>query len=77
MVERCDAGAARCIRDRIDFTLFGRLNRFILPTRNYERSVWPRRAASSFLATLDYFLLRLPGINRLGGTAVICGHAAK
>jgi len=59
------------------FRLFGRLDRFILPTDNYERSAWPRRAVSNFLATLDYFLLSLPGIKQLGGTAVMCGHPRK
>jgi 2-polyprenyl-3-methyl-5-hydroxy-6-metoxy-1,4-benzoquinol methylase len=59
------------------FTLLGRLNRFILPTGNYERSSWPRRAASNSLASLDYLLLSLPGIDRLGGTAVMHGHPRK
>ena len=59
------------------FSLFGRLDRFLLPTSNYERSVWARRAASNSLALLDYFLLTLPGISELGGTAVIFGHPLK
>jgi 2-polyprenyl-3-methyl-5-hydroxy-6-metoxy-1,4-benzoquinol methylase len=59
------------------FSLFGRLDRFILSRANYERSVWLRRAASNSLATLDYFLLSLPGINKLGGTAVMYGHPRK
>jgi 2-polyprenyl-3-methyl-5-hydroxy-6-metoxy-1,4-benzoquinol methylase len=59
------------------FSLVGRLDRFILPNGNYERSVWPRRALSNSVAMLDYLLLSLPGINRLGGTAVIYGHARK
>jgi 2-polyprenyl-3-methyl-5-hydroxy-6-metoxy-1,4-benzoquinol methylase len=56
------------------FNLFGRLDRFILPTASYERSSWPRRAVSNSLATLDYFLLSLPSIDQLGGTAVMYGH---
>jgi 2-polyprenyl-3-methyl-5-hydroxy-6-metoxy-1,4-benzoquinol methylase len=56
------------------FSMFGRLDRFILPASNYERSAWPRRAASNSLATLDHLLLSLPGLNRLGGKAVIYGH---
>ena len=59
------------------FNLFGRLDRFILPSANYERSAWSRRAVSNSLATLDYFLLSLPGINQLGGTAVMYGHPRK
>ena len=59
------------------FNLFGRLNRFVMPTQNYERSAWPRRAVSNSLATLDYFLLALPGISQLGGTAVMYGHPRK
>ncbi|MFL5636362.1 MAG: class I SAM-dependent methyltransferase [Gemmatimonadaceae bacterium] len=59
------------------FNLLGRLDRFVLPTQNYERSPWPRRAVSNSLATLDYFLLSLPGVNRLGGTAVMYGHPHK
>jgi 2-polyprenyl-3-methyl-5-hydroxy-6-metoxy-1,4-benzoquinol methylase len=59
------------------FNLLGRLNRFVMPTQNYERSSWPRRAASNTLATLDYFLLSVPGISRLGGTAVMYGHPRK
>jgi len=59
------------------FNLLARLNRFVIPTKNYERSAWPRRAVSNSLATLDYLLLALPGINRLGGTAVMYGHRRK
>jgi 2-polyprenyl-3-methyl-5-hydroxy-6-metoxy-1,4-benzoquinol methylase len=59
------------------FSLFGRLDRFILPAANYERAAWPRRAVSNCLATLDYFLLSLPGVSRLGGTAVMYGHPRK
>lgn len=59
------------------FSLFGRLDRFILPSSNYERSAWPRRAVSNSLATLDHFLLSRRGINKLGGKAVIYGHSNK
>ncbi len=59
------------------FHLLGRLNRFVLPTQNYERSAWPRRAVSNSLATLDYFLLSLPGIKQLAGAAVMYGHPRK
>ena len=59
------------------FRLLGRLDRFILTSGNYERSVWPRRATSNTIAVLDYLLLSLPGIDRFGGTAVIYGHPKK
>jgi 2-polyprenyl-3-methyl-5-hydroxy-6-metoxy-1,4-benzoquinol methylase len=59
------------------FSLFGRLDRFILLRSNYERSAWPRRAFSNSLAVLDYLLLSLPGIDQLGGTAVMYGHPKK
>jgi len=61
------------LRSRM-FTLFGRLDRFLLPDYNYERSSLWRRAVSGAIATLDYMLLSLPGIRRLAGTAVLYGH---
>jgi 2-polyprenyl-3-methyl-5-hydroxy-6-metoxy-1,4-benzoquinol methylase len=59
------------------FGLLGRLDRFILPNFNYERSAWHRRAISNFLATLDCVLLSVPGVDSLGGTAVLYGHRAE
>ena len=59
------------------FSPFGRLNRFIVPSHNYERSSLPRRALCSAIASLDYCLLSLPWLKNLGGTAVIYGHALK
>jgi 2-polyprenyl-3-methyl-5-hydroxy-6-metoxy-1,4-benzoquinol methylase len=59
------------------FSLFGRLDRFILPSFNYERSTWPRRAISNSLAMIDYLLLSVPGISQLGGKAVLYGHPHK
>ena len=59
------------------FSLFGRLDRFILPRHNYERSAPPRRALSNVIACLDYTLLSLPWVKNLGATAVIYGHAIK
>jgi 2-polyprenyl-3-methyl-5-hydroxy-6-metoxy-1,4-benzoquinol methylase len=56
------------------FALFSRLDRFVLPDHNYERSSPARRAVSSLLATIDYAILRIPGLGRLAGTAVIYGH---
>lgn len=59
------------------FALFGRLNRFILVNRNYERSAPLRRALCSILAVADYGLLSLPGVKRLGGAAVMHARVRK
>jgi len=56
------------------FSLFGRLNRFLLVRFNYERSPAVRRAAVSMLAVIDFALLSLPVIRNLGGYAVIYGR---
>jgi 2-polyprenyl-3-methyl-5-hydroxy-6-metoxy-1,4-benzoquinol methylase len=56
------------------FTLFGRLDRFILPDYNYERSSAPRRFVAGSIAAIDYALLSLPWVKRLGATAVMYGH---
>ncbi|NDQ56058.1 MAG: methyltransferase domain-containing protein [Acidipila sp.] len=59
------------------FALLGRLDRFILPNHNYERSALPRRALSNAIASVDYCLLSLPWVKNLGGTAVIYGHTQR
>ena len=56
------------------FTLLGRLDRFIIRDYNYERSSAWRRGVSNAIALLDALLLRMPGVRRLGGTAVIYGR---
>ena len=58
------------------FSLFGRLNRFILLRFNYERSSAIRRGLASLFAAIDYGLLSLPGIRNLGGYVVIYGRSA-
>lgn len=59
------------------FSLFGRLNRFILVDNNYERSPLLRRAMVNAIAWVDYGLLSLPWIQDLAGNAVIYGHVPE
>jgi 2-polyprenyl-3-methyl-5-hydroxy-6-metoxy-1,4-benzoquinol methylase len=59
------------------FSLLGRLDRFVLVNYNYERSPGWRRAISSALAAADAVFLRIPGVARLAGTAVLYGHARR
>ncbi len=56
------------------FSVFGRLDRFVLSDYNYELSATPRRALSSLLASLDYIALSVPVFQPLAGTCVIYGH---
>ena len=57
------------------FSLLDRLNRFVLVDHNYEGSSAPRRAVSSVLNSIDYAVLSIPGLKKLGGTSVMFGHA--
>jgi hypothetical protein len=59
------------------FSRLGRLDRFVLLNYNYERSPGWRRAISSAMAAADTMLLRLPGVGRLAGSAVLYGHARR
>jgi 2-polyprenyl-3-methyl-5-hydroxy-6-metoxy-1,4-benzoquinol methylase len=59
------------------FTLLGRLDRFVLVNYNYERSPWARRTISNCLAAFDVLALSIPGVRRMGGTAVMYGHPLK
>jgi 2-polyprenyl-3-methyl-5-hydroxy-6-metoxy-1,4-benzoquinol methylase len=56
------------------FSLLDRLNRFVLKDYDYERSSLPRRAVTNVLTGIDYVILSLPGLKRLGGTSVMYGH---
>jgi 2-polyprenyl-3-methyl-5-hydroxy-6-metoxy-1,4-benzoquinol methylase len=56
------------------FTMLGRLDRFVLRDYNYEGSAMPRRIVSSLLASADFVALRLPGLRKLAGTAVMWGR---
>src|SRR5205823_2687516 len=57
------------------YSLFGRLDRFILVNYNYERSSAVRRAIVGAIDLLDWALLSLPGPRNLAGTCVMHGHA--
>ncbi len=57
------------------FGLLGRLDRFVLAgCCSYEGSSWPRRAFANVTAAADRVLLALPGLARLGSSAVMWGH---
>jgi 2-polyprenyl-3-methyl-5-hydroxy-6-metoxy-1,4-benzoquinol methylase len=55
------------------FGLLGRLDQFILESFNYEKSSPLRRAAVNVTNALDWALLSLPGVSRLGSLAVMWG----
>lgn len=59
------------------YSLFGRFDRFILISHNYERSPLWRRALSNILHSLDFAFLSLPIIRNMGGQAVFYGHIPK
>ena len=59
------------------YGLFGRLDRFILTNFNYERSSFVRRTIVNAIDSIDYALLCLPFVNRLGGVCVIYGQPNK
>ena len=59
------------------FTLFGRLERFVLVHMNYEKSPRWRRRVADVLATVDATALRLPFVSPLSATAVLYGRPAK
>jgi 2-polyprenyl-3-methyl-5-hydroxy-6-metoxy-1,4-benzoquinol methylase len=59
------------------FDFLGRLDRFIIPTLNFEKSSAVRRAVSSLFRVIDYGLLSMPGVQRLAGSCVIHGRPAR
>lgn len=59
------------------FDFLGRLDRFIIPTGNFEKSSGARRAVSTGLRLFDYGLLSLPIAQRLAGSCVIHGRPAR
>jgi len=59
---------------RRHFRFLARLTRFVLPDHQYERASWPQRAACDALALLDSAILALPGLDDLGGMAVLYGR---
>jgi len=56
------------------FSLFDRFTRFILRDHDYEGASLPRRAVTNLFNWIDYLILSLPGVKRLGGTSVMYGH---
>lgn len=58
------------------FGLLGRLDQFILTDFNYERSSRLRQLAVNVTNAIDWALLSLPGVNRLGSLAVMWGPRA-
>jgi 2-polyprenyl-3-methyl-5-hydroxy-6-metoxy-1,4-benzoquinol methylase len=68
-----------------NFRLFGRVDELILrrippgstlPQFNYERAPLPKRALVNAIASLDWVLLSLPGVDRFGSASVMWGHPA-
>lgn len=59
------------------FNLFARLTPFILPDFNLERASMSRRFLVDALCALDFALLGLPGVRRLGGYGVIWGEVPQ
>jgi 2-polyprenyl-3-methyl-5-hydroxy-6-metoxy-1,4-benzoquinol methylase len=57
------------------FRFLARLMRIILPTPNLETASPFRRALTKILAAIDYALLTMPFVQRLGGSAVFYGRA--
>lgn len=58
------------------FDFLGRLDRFVFPRLNYEKSPPARRAVSMAFHVVDYGVLSLPVLQRLAGTCVIHGRPA-
>jgi 2-polyprenyl-3-methyl-5-hydroxy-6-metoxy-1,4-benzoquinol methylase len=59
------------------FTLLSWFNRFVLGRHTYEQASGARRLASSALHAVDYALLGLPGLRKMGGMAVISATVSK
>jgi len=64
------------LRERY-FQFLGRLDRLILEQNNYERAPIHRKLISNFLRWVDYLVLSMPGIRRLGGSVVIHAKVQK
>lgn len=58
------------------FSVFDRLNRFVLVNYDYEQSSTPRRVISSALSMLDYILLSIPALQSLAGSCVMYGRTS-
>jgi SAM-dependent methyltransferase len=55
------------------FHLFARFNRYVLPDSDLERAAPWRRALVRAIWVVDYGLLSLPGVDTMGGYAVLLG----
>jgi 2-polyprenyl-3-methyl-5-hydroxy-6-metoxy-1,4-benzoquinol methylase len=58
------------------FGFLGRLDPFILTQFNYERSSAIRRAAVNLTNAIDWAMLSVPYLEKLGGSGVLYGHVA-
>jgi 2-polyprenyl-3-methyl-5-hydroxy-6-metoxy-1,4-benzoquinol methylase len=56
------------------FSIFTRLNRFVLTNMNYEKSSAPRRMVFNLLTFADYAILSVSLFQPLAGTAVMHGR---
>jgi 2-polyprenyl-3-methyl-5-hydroxy-6-metoxy-1,4-benzoquinol methylase len=59
---------------RHHFNFLGRLIRFIIPDKRYERASWARRRLTDLVVLVDRIVLSVPGLARLGGMAVLYGR---
>lgn len=59
------------------YGLFGRLDQFILTNFNYERSSTARKTVVNAIDLIDYALLSVPLVKRLGSVCVMYGHPSK
>jgi 2-polyprenyl-3-methyl-5-hydroxy-6-metoxy-1,4-benzoquinol methylase len=59
------------------FSLFGRIDQFVLTRFNYERSSAVRRALVNVTALADWLLLSLPGVKNLGSITVAVARPNK
>jgi 2-polyprenyl-3-methyl-5-hydroxy-6-metoxy-1,4-benzoquinol methylase len=58
------------------FVMLGRLVRFVIPGYRYERASWWRRTLADSLIRLDRVLLAIPGLEALGGLAILHARAS-
>jgi SAM-dependent methyltransferase len=59
--------------ERRHFLFLGRLIRFIIPDYRYERAPWLRRRLADTISLIDRVVLTPPGLDTLGGFAVLSG----
>jgi SAM-dependent methyltransferase len=58
---------------RRHFLFLGRLTRFILKGYRYEDATWSRRKLADTVSLVDRAVLSIPGLEKLGGLAVLDG----